>query len=102
MSQGMALEGMRLVKDYLPRAYADGTDYRSPRAYDVSRSYGRNGFQKGLGAIHALVTPDWRDLSHAPRHHERGLHARRTCNLIGPPLKVLSNKPPSTLDFWWV
>ncbi|MEL6519119.1 MAG: iron-containing alcohol dehydrogenase, partial [Pseudomonadota bacterium] len=26
MSQGIALEGMRLVKDYLPRAYADGSD----------------------------------------------------------------------------
>jgi alcohol dehydrogenase len=26
MSQGIALEGMRLVKEYLPRAYADGAD----------------------------------------------------------------------------
>ena len=26
MSQGIALEGMRLVKDYLPRAFADGND----------------------------------------------------------------------------
>tara|TARA_B100000767_G_scaffold194136_1_gene181213 strand:+ start:1390 stop:2535 length:1146 start_codon:yes stop_codon:yes gene_type:complete len=57
MSQGMALEGMRLVKEYLPRAIADGTDIEA-RAHMMSAAImGATGFQKGLGAIHALSHP---------------------------------------------
>ena len=57
MSQGMALEGMRLVKKYLPRAIADGTDIEA-RAHMMSAAImGATGFQKGLGAIHALSHP---------------------------------------------
>ncbi len=57
MSQGMALEGMRLVKEYLPRAYADGGDLEA-RAHMMSAAImGATAFQKGLGAIHALSHP---------------------------------------------
>ncbi|MGM0983835.1 MAG: iron-containing alcohol dehydrogenase [Pseudomonadota bacterium] len=57
MSQGIALEGMRLVKDYLPRAYADGTDLEA-RAHMMSAAMmGSTAFQKGLGAIHAMSHP---------------------------------------------
>lgn len=57
MSQGIALEGMRLVKDYLPRAYADGGDLEA-RAHMMSAAMmGATAFQKGLGAIHALSHP---------------------------------------------
>ncbi len=57
MSQGIALEGMRLVKEYLPRAYADGTDIEA-RAHMMSAAMmGATAFQKGLGAIHALSHP---------------------------------------------
>ncbi|MEO9684157.1 MAG: iron-containing alcohol dehydrogenase [Tateyamaria sp.] len=57
MSQGMALEGMRLVKEFLPRAYADGTDIEA-RAHMMSAAImGATAFQKGLGAIHALSHP---------------------------------------------
>lgn len=57
MSQGMALEGMRLVKDYLPRAYADGNDLEA-RAHMMSAAMmGATAFQKGLGAIHAMSHP---------------------------------------------
>ncbi|WP_347833591.1 iron-containing alcohol dehydrogenase [uncultured Planktomarina sp.] len=57
MSQGMALEGMRLIKEYLPRAIADGTDIEA-RAHMMSAAImGATGFQKGLGAIHALSHP---------------------------------------------
>ncbi|MEB8388801.1 iron-containing alcohol dehydrogenase [Rhodobacteraceae bacterium KMM 6894] len=57
MSQGMALEGMRLVKDYLPRAYADGNDLEA-RAHMMSAALmGATAFQKGLGAIHAMSHP---------------------------------------------
>ncbi len=57
MSQGMALEGMRLVKDYLPRAYANGNDLEA-RAHMMSAAMmGATAFQKGLGAIHAMSHP---------------------------------------------
>ena len=57
MSQGIALEGMRLVKEYLPRAYADGTDIEARANMMSAAAMGATGFQKGLGAIHALSHP---------------------------------------------
>jgi len=57
MSQGMALEGMRLVKEYLPRAYADGTDLEARAHMMSAAAMGATAFQKGLGAIHALSHP---------------------------------------------
>ena len=57
MSQGIAIEGMRLVVEYLPRAYSDGTDIEA-RAHMMSAAMmGSTAFQKGLGAIHALSHP---------------------------------------------
>lgn len=57
MSQGMALEGMRLVKDYLPRAYADGKDMEARAQMMAAACMGATAFQKGLGAVHALSHP---------------------------------------------
>jgi 4-hydroxybutyrate dehydrogenase len=57
MSQGMALEGMRLVKDNLPRAYADGSDLEARAHMMSAAAMGATAFQKGLGAIHALSHP---------------------------------------------
>lgn len=57
MSQGIALEGMRLVKEYLPRAYADGTDIEARSHMMSAAAMGATAFQKGLGAIHALSHP---------------------------------------------
>jgi 4-hydroxybutyrate dehydrogenase len=57
MSQGIALEGMRLVKEYLPRAYADGTDTEARAHMMSAAAMGATAFQKGLGAIHALSHP---------------------------------------------
>ncbi|MEW7006289.1 iron-containing alcohol dehydrogenase [Lentilitoribacter sp. EG35] len=57
MSQGIALEGMRLVKEYLPRAYADGTDIEARAHMMSAAAMGATAFQKGLGAIHALSHP---------------------------------------------
>lgn len=57
MSQGIALEGLRLVKDYLPRACADGGDLEA-RAHMMSAAMmGATAFQKGLGAVHAISHP---------------------------------------------
>ena len=57
MSQGIALEGMRLVKDYLPRAYADGSDLEARAHMMSAAAMGATAIQKGLGAIHALSHP---------------------------------------------
>lgn len=57
MSRGIALEGMRLVKDYLPRAYADGADLEARAQMMSAAAMGATAFQKGLGAIHALSHP---------------------------------------------
>ncbi|MEM9522505.1 MAG: iron-containing alcohol dehydrogenase [Pseudomonadota bacterium] len=57
MSQGIALEGMRLVKEYLHRAYTTGDDLEA-RAHMMSAAImGATAFQKGLGAIHAMSHP---------------------------------------------
>lgn len=57
MSQGIALEGIRLVIDYLPRAYADGTDIEARAQMMSAAAMGATAFQKGLGAIHAMSHP---------------------------------------------
>ncbi|UWQ14031.1 iron-containing alcohol dehydrogenase [Aliiroseovarius sp. M344] len=57
MSQGIALEGMKLVIDNLPRAYADGTDIEARANMMSAAAMGATAFQKGLGAIHALSHP---------------------------------------------
>ena len=57
MSQGIALEGMRLVKEYLPRAYQNGADIEARSHMMAAAAMGATAFQKGLGAIHALSHP---------------------------------------------
>nr|WP_306264742.1 iron-containing alcohol dehydrogenase [Pararhizobium sp. IMCC3301] len=57
MSQGIALEGMRLVKDNLLRAWQDGTDLEARANMMSAAAMGATAFQKGLGAIHAISHP---------------------------------------------
>lgn len=57
MSQGIALEGLRLVNEYLPRAYADPFDIEARSHMMSAAAMGAVAFQKGLGAIHALSHP---------------------------------------------
>ncbi len=57
LSQGIAIEGMRLVKEYLPRAYANGGDIEARAHMMSAAAMGATAFQKGLGAIHALSHP---------------------------------------------
>ncbi|MEO1317695.1 MAG: iron-containing alcohol dehydrogenase [Pseudomonadota bacterium] len=57
MSQGIALEGMRLVVDNLPRAYATPDDLEARANMMSAAMMGATAFQKGLGAIHALSHP---------------------------------------------
>jgi alcohol dehydrogenase class IV len=57
MADGIALEGMRLVKEWLPKAVADGTDIEARAHMLAAASMGSTAFQKGLGGIHALSHP---------------------------------------------
>lgn len=57
MAEGIAAEGIRLVREYLPRAVRDGTDIEARTQMLVASSMGATSFQRGLGAIHALAHP---------------------------------------------
>ena len=57
MSQGIALEGMRLVKESLPKAVKDGSDIEARSHMMSAAAMGAVAFQKGLGAIHSLSHP---------------------------------------------
>ena len=86
MSQGIALEGMRLVKEYLPRAYMNGADIEARAQMMSAAAMGATAFQKGLGAIHALSHPIG-----AIYHTHHG-----TTNAVCMPAVLQFNKPKIT------
>ncbi len=55
MADGIAMEGIRLVKDYLPRAFAQGQDIEARTQMLVASLMGATAFQKGLGGMHAIA-----------------------------------------------
>jgi alcohol dehydrogenase class IV len=57
MAEGIAAEGVRLVLENLPSAYADGTDIEARAHMMSAAAMGATAFQKGLGAIHSLSHP---------------------------------------------
>ena len=57
MSQGIALEGMRLVLENLPKVYATPDDIEARSHMMSAAAMGAVAFQKGLGAIHSLSHP---------------------------------------------
>ena len=57
LSQGIALEGISIVKKYLVRAFKDGSDIEARGNMLAGSSMGSTAFQKGLGAIHSLSHP---------------------------------------------
>jgi len=57
MADGIALEGMRLIKEWLPVAFRHGDDLVARSHMLVASSMGATAFQKGLGAVHALAHP---------------------------------------------
>ena len=56
-SQGIALEGMFIVKNNLINAYHDGSNLDARGNMLAASSMGSIAFQKGLGAIHSLSHP---------------------------------------------
>jgi alcohol dehydrogenase class IV len=57
MAEGIALEGMRLIKHWLPVAVRDGKNLEARAHMMVASSMGATAFQKGLGAMHSLSHP---------------------------------------------
>ena len=57
LADGIALEGMRLIQTYLPRACANGKDIEARSRMLAAASMGATAFQKGLGGVHAIAHP---------------------------------------------
>ena len=83
LADGIAVEGMRLVHDYLPVAYADGGNLEARGHMLAAAGMGATAFQKGLGAIHSLSHPVG---AHHDTHH--GL-----TNAVFMPYVLAFNRP---------
>jgi alcohol dehydrogenase class IV len=57
LADGVALEGMRIIHRFLPRAYANGKDIEARAQMLAAASMGATAFQKGLGGVHAIAHP---------------------------------------------
>ena len=57
MADGIALEGMRLVQENLPKAVKDGKDLVARANMMIAATMGATAFQKGLGGMHAIAHP---------------------------------------------
>jgi len=57
MADGIAIEGMKLIKKSLLTAFKNGKDLEARRDLLTAASMGSTAFQKGLGAIHSLSHP---------------------------------------------
>ena len=83
LADGIALEGMRLVKENLVKAYKNGTDIEARGHMMSAAAMGATAFQKALGAIHALSHPVG---SHYDTHH--GM-----TNAVFMPYVLVFNRP---------
>jgi alcohol dehydrogenase class IV len=57
LADGVALEGMKIIDTYLPRAVENGRDLEARAYMFAAASMGATAFQKGLGAIHSVSHP---------------------------------------------
>ncbi len=57
MADGIALEGMRLIRDWIPTSVSDGSNLEARSHMMSAAAMGATAFQKGLGAIHSLSHP---------------------------------------------
>jgi alcohol dehydrogenase len=83
LADGIALEGMRLIQTYLPRACEHGADLEARSCMLAAASMGATAFQKGLGGVHAIAHPVG---AHFNTHH--GL-----TNAILLPYVITYNRP---------
>jgi alcohol dehydrogenase class IV len=83
LGEGIALEGLRLCKEWLPVAVADGKNINARAFMLAASSMGAVAFQKGLGGMHSM--------SH-PASSLRGTHHGLT-NAVVMPYVLLKNAP---------
>ena len=57
MADGIAIEGMKLIKKSLLKVFNNGKDLKARADLLAAASMGSTAFQKGLGAIHSLSHP---------------------------------------------
>jgi len=57
MCDGIALEALRLIKEWLPVAFADGSNEEARTMMMAASSMAAVAFQKGLGSVHGLSEP---------------------------------------------
>ncbi len=57
LADGIAVEGMRLIKEWLPVAVREGANIEARSHMLIASSMGATAFQKGLGAMHSLSHP---------------------------------------------
>jgi alcohol dehydrogenase class IV len=57
MADGIAIEGLRLIREWLPVAYRDGANIEARAKMLTAATMGAVAFQKGLGAIHSVSHP---------------------------------------------
>lgn len=57
MAEGIAIEGIRLVREFLPAACVDGNDLVARSQMMIASTMGATAFQRGLGGMHALAHP---------------------------------------------
>src|SRR3989440_4737795 len=57
MCDGIALEGIRLIVDALPRAFEKGADVEARGKMLVAAAMGAVAFQKDLGVVHSMAHP---------------------------------------------
>ncbi|MDQ7051126.1 MAG: iron-containing alcohol dehydrogenase [Enterobacterales bacterium] len=55
MAEGIAMQGIALIKQYLPIAVADGSNLEARTQMLVASTMGATAFQKGLGGMHAIA-----------------------------------------------
>ena len=83
LAEGVAVEGMRLVKEWLPAAVENGRNIEARSHMLIASSMGATAFQKGLGAMHSLSHPCGANLN---THH--GL-----TNAVVMPYVLVWNRP---------
>lgn len=55
MAEGIAIEAIRLIAEYLPIAFKDGKNIEARGQMLVAASMGATAFQKGLGSVHSIA-----------------------------------------------
>jgi len=55
MAEGIAIEAIRMIAKYLPRAFNNGSDLEARGQMLVAASMGATAFQKGLGSVHSIA-----------------------------------------------